>query len=383
MVATVAAGLLAAATSACGRNDPVVELADDGDVACTRETVSGCDARAVELTGPATLAEVADVAADAGGTVVALWREVEVCVPDVSTSGPTGTGPQGQGRRGSAFAYVDADVLVADQKKDPPVTDYGWGDALQQRFLDEWTAAQAKDARFVGAAVYVPAGAQPDPDRVRSVKPIPSFRTDRSKQLYLVGHDTALRDVMPAPRLADCGAGQGGDGQRTTRCTLDVADGCETRVVELAAPLGLDDLRDLAADADGAVLALWRVEEVCVPDEAGASPPGARTRGSALAYADADRKTPRLPGSPPTTDGGRSLARERRYAEEWRLAQEPGVTFSAGFLHVPTGAAVDAGRSTGERRADTRRTDAGVLFLREDEAALRPILPKAAAAACG
>jgi len=158
---------------------------------------------AVVFRGPLSLAAVQDVAARNGATVVALWRTDSVCVSDVSGGGGPASGRSGNRR--SAFAYFEADKLVARQSASrTPVTDGGWTFALRNRFEQEWQAAQADEVRFRGAAFLLPSkNAAVQGADVARTEPVPSYLTDQGV-LYLRGHEGALAPHFPDTDTSAC-----------------------------------------------------------------------------------------------------------------------------------------------------------------------------------
>jgi hypothetical protein len=194
--------------------------------------------------------------------------------------------------------------------------------------------------------------------------------------------------LLAVGACADDGDGDEADAAAPEPCAVfDGApvEGCEVVGIALPAPLSLEELEALAADAGGEPVAVWRVDAACVDDVAGDGPsfpvePGGQ-RASAFAYWHADEAVARQGEGPPATDGGWSLALRERFLQEWEAAGAPGVRFTGGALLLPRSASLVDG--DGAFPVASYRTDeVGVLYLEGHEHALAPHLPAPDPGAC-
>lgn len=142
-------------------------------------------------------------------------------------------------------------------------------------------------------------------------------------------------------------------------------------------PLDLDELRDWAAEIGASLVAVWRVEAVCMPDLGGppGTPPEPRSFASAFAYVDAGEIKAIRDQGPPATDGGWSSAMRSRFVEEWHAAQEAGVLF-AGAALVMRDPAVPLPHLERSAILDSYRTDGtNTLYLHDHEKAFAVLFP--------
>lgn len=153
--------------------------------------------------------------------------------------------------------------------------------------------------------------------------------------------------------------------------------GDEVIGVAFTEPLDLDELRYWAAEVGASLVAVWRVEAVCMPDPGSppGTPPEPRSYASAFAYVDADEIRAIQRQAPPATDGGWSQAMRSRFVEEWEAAQELGVLFAgaAVVLDDPTVPLPYVERS---QALDWYYTDVtNVLYLRGHDRAFSALFP--------
>lgn len=192
-------------------------------------------------------------------------------------------------------------------------------------------------------------------------------------------------DEGGATTSTDSTAAPGATGAACDVTVADPVEGCEVQAYAVDPPVELAELQARAADAGGQLVALWRIDTVCVDDVSPLGPQpqsedGAR-RASAFAYWDAEEVVRRQDAGPPATDGGWSTALRLRFVEEWKAAREPGVLFAGVAAYVPEGAAIEGAEARGT--VPSYRTDeVGVLYLRNHDEALLSFFPAPDTAIC-
>lgn len=141
---------------------------------------------------------------------------------------------------------------------------------------------------------------------------------------------------------------------------------CIVTAVRFAEPRDLDGVRTFADETGTALVALWRVNPVCMP-VVGFGPPAAddATEESWFAYASADLlRAAQDANAPPATDGGASVRFRDRFVEEWHAALDPDVRF-AGAAYLSLAATLAHPDIAEQGRVEAYLTDgAGVLYIR-------------------
>jgi hypothetical protein len=174
------------------------------------------------------------------------------------------------------------------------------------------------------------------------------------------GDDGSVFDTAP---------GSAGSSSGEAQCARQDVDGCTLVGVVLAEPMPLDDALAVAEGFGGEAIAVYRTDVVCVPDISyQAFPPDPPEMvSSRFAYVDAEGiRERRLEAnnaglSPPITGGHISESFWSQWEEEWRLAQEEGVSIAAVALYTASDtagtiagdAAVAAVVSIPSRRTDS------------------------------
>lgn len=150
-----------------------------------------------------------------------------------------------------------------------------------------------------------------------------------------------------------------------------------TVAVAFRRPLTLPEVRALAERREAVLVALWRVDGVCVRGvSGGGGPPSQDLRRSSFAYADHDAMRARQVDTTPVTDGGWTFALRERFHQEWHAAKADGVRFIGAALLLDTVTdRVEGAEIERVTPVPSRRTDSDVLFLRGHETALAPHFP--------
>lgn len=129
----------------------------DSDAACSRDTVEGCDMLGLRFDPAMPLKDALAVAAEVGGTAIAVYRTDKVCVPGVSF-GPPGEPVE---RIASRFAYVDAGAIArrlqdaSDGGLSPPITGLHISQSYWTQWAAQWSAAQRGGVDIEGVAVWI------------------------------------------------------------------------------------------------------------------------------------------------------------------------------------------------------------------------------------
>ncbi len=167
--------------------------------------------------------------------------------------------------------------------------------------------------------------------------------------------------------------------------SIEPRTGDPTVAVVFDEPLSLAQVQELAARHKASVVALWRTDTACVPDEARVFESRDPRRQSAFAYWEADDIVARrlVSKGPPVTDGGRTFRMWDRFKLEWESAQAPGRTFAGAALLLPVdGPVKDKAVARSEPVTSYRIPDDDVLYLTDHDAALARLFPKTPTGPC-
>ncbi|NIR35424.1 MAG: hypothetical protein GWN79_03605 [Actinobacteria bacterium] len=139
----------------------------------------------LRLDPPLPLDDALAVAADVGGTAIAVYRTDAVCVPAVQFS--AAAEPE---RVASRFAYVDAED-IAERRLDavdgglaPPISGFHISQSYWDAWEAEWRAAQRTGVLIEGVAVWIGDDATVADPRVAETVLLTWRRTDSLDPSY-------------------------------------------------------------------------------------------------------------------------------------------------------------------------------------------------------